>query len=27
VTHDAVFADRVGVTRRWALADGKLHEG
>jgi ATPase subunit of ABC transporter with duplicated ATPase domains len=27
VTHDVVFADRVGVTRRWTLADRALHEG
>jgi ATPase subunit of ABC transporter with duplicated ATPase domains len=26
VTHDAVFADRVGVTRHWTIAGGELRE-
>jgi ATPase subunit of ABC transporter with duplicated ATPase domains len=26
VTHDAVFADRVGVTRHWTITDGELRE-
>jgi ATP-binding cassette subfamily F protein 3 len=27
VTHDAYFADAVGHTRRWHVADGAVHEG
>src|SRR5262249_31750359 len=26
VTHDVVFADRVGVTRHWMITDGDLRE-
>lgn len=26
VTHDEYFANRVGITRRWHLADGRLHD-